>query len=54
MNIERDMEVLKHRIAELELKIVNMKSNNVDNKKIQALEIKLLQNKDMLSDLENQ
>jgi len=52
MSKERDIEILKHKIAELEEKIANFKEYGISEKKIQNLEILKLKYEDELSELE--
>ena len=52
MNKERDIEVLKHKIAELEEKIENFNKYNISDKKINNLEILKLKYEDQLAELE--
>jgi hypothetical protein len=52
MSKERDMQVLEHKIAELEEKILNFEKFNIDIKKKQNLEILKLKYEDQLADLQ--
>ena len=52
MSKDRDIEVLNHKIAELDVKIANAKKNNISDKKIDNLKILKLQYEDELSELE--
>lgn len=48
---EREIEVLKYKILELDAKIENMRKNNIDEKKIINLEIKRNQYEDKLGEI---
>jgi len=48
---EREIEVLKYKILELDEKIENMRKNNIDEKKIINLEIKRNQYEDKLGEI---
>jgi hypothetical protein len=52
MSKERDIEILEHKIAELEIKIANFEKYNIDEKKKQNLEILKLKYEDQLAELE--
>lgn len=49
---ERDIQILEHKIAELEVKIANFEKYNISDKKREALELKKLQYEDQLAELQ--
>jgi hypothetical protein len=51
-NKVKDIEILEHRISELELKINNFEKNNISEKKLENLRILKLQFEDKLSELQ--
>jgi hypothetical protein len=53
MSKERDIEILEHKIAEIDVKIANFEKYNISQKKIEALEIKKLQYEDQLAEIQN-
>jgi len=52
MSKERDIEILEHKIADLETKIANFKKYNISDKKIENLEILKLKYEDQLAEIE--
>lgn len=48
---EREIEILKYKISELDEKIENMRKNNINDKKILNLEIKRNQYEDKLGEI---
>lgn len=52
MSKERDIEILEHKIAELEKKIIVYNDNNISEKKIVKLEILKLKYEDQLVEIE--
>lgn len=52
MSKERDIEILQHKIAELDVKITNFEKNKIPEKKIENIRIMKLQYEDELSDLQ--
>ena len=52
MSKERDMEILEHKIAELDVKIANFIKYNISNKKRENLEILKLKYKDELAEIQ--
>lgn len=48
---EREIEILKYKISELDEKIENMRKNNINDKKILNLEIKRNQFEDKLGEI---
>ena len=52
MSKERDVEVLKHKIAELEVEIEISNKYNISDKKINKLEILKMKYEDQLAELE--
>ncbi|MDA3779488.1 MAG: hypothetical protein PF487_04580 [Bacteroidales bacterium] len=52
MEKEREIEILKYRINELEIKIANFKKYNIDEKKTLVLEMKKLRYEDQLAELQ--
>ena len=52
MSKERDIEILEHKIAELEKKIIVYNDNNISEKKIAKLEILKLKYEDQLVEIE--
>jgi hypothetical protein len=52
MNKERDIEILEHKIADLDVKIANFEKNNILDKKIENLKMVKLQYEDKLSELQ--
>jgi hypothetical protein len=53
MSKDREIEILQHKIADLDIKIVNVKKHNISNKKIENLEILKLKYEDRLLEIEN-
>ena len=51
MNKEREIEILEHKIADLEIKIANLNKFKISEKKIQNLELQKLKYEDQLLDL---
>lgn len=49
---ERDIQILEHKIAELEIKIENFKRFNISDKKRESLELLKLKYEDQLAELE--
>ena len=54
MSKERDIQILKHKIADLEEKIANFRKFNISDKKIENLEIMKLKYEDELAELINE
>ena len=52
MSKERNVQVLEHKIAELEEKILNFEKYNIDAKKKQNLELLRLKYEDQLAELQ--
>jgi len=52
MSKERDIEILEHRIAELELKIANFEKYKISDKKKENLEILKLKYEDQLAEIQ--
>jgi len=52
MNKERDIEILEHKIADLDVKIANFEKNNISDKKFESLKMQKLQYEDKLSELQ--
>lgn len=52
MSKERDIQILEHKIAELELKITNFQKYNISNKKKQDLEMRKLKYETQLEELQ--
>jgi membrane protein insertase Oxa1/YidC/SpoIIIJ len=52
MSKERDIQILEHKIAELEVKIANFVKYDIDDKKRQNLEILKLKYEYQLAELE--
>lgn len=52
MGKEKDIQILKHKIADIETKIVNFKKYNVSDKKIESLKILKLKYEDELAELQ--
>jgi len=53
MSKERDIEILEHKIAELEEKILKFQTFGISNKKIEKLEILKLMYEDQLEEIVN-
>jgi hypothetical protein len=53
MSKERDIQILEHKIAEIEQKITNFEKFNISEKKIEALEIMKLRYEDQLYEIQN-
>jgi hypothetical protein len=53
MSKERDIQILEHKIADLEAKIANFEKYNISEKKKEALELKKLQYEDQLAEIQN-
>jgi len=53
MGKARDIEILEHKIAELDTKIANFKKYNISDKKIENLEILKLKYEDQLVEIQN-
>ena len=51
MSKERDVEILKHKITELEEKIINFVRYDISDKKMENLRIRLLMYEDQLAEL---
>jgi len=54
MSKERDIQILKHKIANLEHKIANFQKYGISVKKIENLQIQKLKYEDDLAELENE
>lgn len=52
MSKERDIEVLQHKIAELEIKIANFEKYNISEKKTEDLKMKKLAYEDQLAEIQ--
>ena len=52
MSKERDIQILEHKIADLEVKIANFEKYNISEKKKQNLEMLKLKYEDALAELE--
>ena len=52
MSKERDIQILEHKIAELEVKIANFEKYNISEKKKQNLVILKLQYEDQLAEIQ--
>lgn len=52
MSKERDIQILEHKIAELEVKIENFEKYNISDKKKEGLEIKKLMYEDQLAEIQ--
>jgi len=52
MSKERDVQILEHKIAELEIKIANFEKYNISDKKKENLEILKLKYEDQLADIQ--
>lgn len=52
MSKEKDIKILEHKIAELEIKIANFEKYNISEKKREDLEIKKLKYEDQLAEIE--
>jgi len=52
MSKERDIQILEHKIAEIETKITNFKKYNISQKKIDNLMIKKLKYETQLEELQ--
>jgi hypothetical protein len=52
MGKERDVQILEHKIAELEIKIANFEKYNISDKKKENLEILKLKYEDQLADIQ--
>jgi uncharacterized protein YdcH (DUF465 family) len=52
MSKERDIEILEHKIADLDVKIANFEKQKITDKKIDNLKIQKLRYEDELSDLQ--
>ena len=53
MSKERDIEILEHKIADLETKIANFEKYNISDKKTENLRILKLKYEDELTEIEN-
>lgn len=53
MSKERDIGILEHKIADLDIKIANFRKYNISEKKIENLEILKLKYEDQLAEIEN-
>lgn len=51
MSKERDIQILEHKIAELDKKIINFVKYDIDDKKRQNLELLKLRYEDQLAEL---
>jgi len=54
MSKARDIEILTHKIAELEVKIANFYKFKISDKKIETLELQKLKYEDQLLDIQTQ
>lgn len=52
MSKERDIQILEHKIAELEIKIANFEKYGISDKKKQNLELLKLKYEDQLAEIE--
>jgi hypothetical protein len=52
MSKERDIQILEHKIAELEIKIANFEKFGISDKKVQNLEILKLKYEDQLAEID--
>jgi hypothetical protein len=54
MSKERDIEILEHKIAEIDKKVANFVKYGISQKKIDNLEIMKLKYEDELAEIQNQ
>jgi hypothetical protein len=54
MSKERDIQILEHKIADLEVKIANFEKFNISDKKTENLRILKLKYEDELAEIENE
>jgi hypothetical protein len=53
MSKERDIQILEHKIADLDEKIIKYNEFGISNKKIERLELMKLKYEDQLAEIEN-
>jgi len=52
MSKERDIQILEHKISDLEVKIANFEKYGISDKKKEALELKKLKYEDQLAEIQ--